>query len=380
MKRTLRAAWKYAVILLIAGIAVYFIKFKPVQAETAPVGKGDLAKTVFGTGTLEAKIRVSISPQNTGLLEKLYADQGDTVKAGQLLAVMSSADIRQQLKVAEAEMAVTRAGLTRIDAEIASVKANLEYARRAFQRSERLLKSHADSQSNFDKNREAFLVASAALDQANKKKMEMEVSLTRHQAQIDYYKSKLAETELRAPFDALVIRRNREPGAIVNPGVSIMDIVDTAEIWASVWVDETEIAALKSGQKAQIIFRSLPGKPFPGKVVRMSRETDRETREFRVDVAPEKLPENWTLGQRVEVHIQTDVLKQRIFVPTPLIRWKENKPSILIAVNGKIAERQVKIGIQTGEKTEIVSGLSETDQVILNVQEHLSHLGRRLKK
>ena len=67
MKRTLKTVWKFAVILLIAGIAVYFFKFKPVQTETAPVGKGDLAKTVFGTGTLEAKIRVSISPQNTGL-------------------------------------------------------------------------------------------------------------------------------------------------------------------------------------------------------------------------------------------------------------------------------------------------------------------------
>jgi len=209
MKRSYKNLLKIAAILVIAGVAVYFFKFKPVQAKTVPVGKGDLVKTVFGTGTLEAKIRVSISPQNTGLLEKLHADQGDTVKAGQLLAVMSSADIRQQLKVAEAEMAVTRAGLTRIDAEIASGKASLEYARSAFQRSERLLKSHADSQSNFDKTREAFLVASAALDQANKKKAEMEVSLTRHQAQIDYYKSKLAETELRAPFDALVVRRNR---------------------------------------------------------------------------------------------------------------------------------------------------------------------------
>ena len=157
MKRLFKTVWKFAVVLLIAGIAVYFLKLKPVQAETAPVGKDDLVKTVFGTGTLEAKIRVSISPQNTGLLEKLYADQGDTVKEGTLLAVMSSADIRQQLKVAEAEMAVTRAGMTRIDAEISSVKASLEYARSAFQRSERLLKSHADSQSNFDKNREAVL-------------------------------------------------------------------------------------------------------------------------------------------------------------------------------------------------------------------------------
>ena len=195
MKCSVKMLVKLAAVILIAAAGLYWFKFSPVSAKTQSVSQDDLVKTVFGTGTLEAKTRVAISPQNTGLLVKLYADQGDTVRAGQLLAVMSSEDISQQLKVAEAEMAVTRAGLERIDSEIASVKASLEYARAAFQRSERLLKSHADSQSNFDKNREAFLVATAALEQANKKKLEMEVSLTRHQAQINYYRSKLLKPD-----------------------------------------------------------------------------------------------------------------------------------------------------------------------------------------
>ena len=205
MKRSVGISLKIGAVLLLVGAAVYWFCFSPVPVKTRTVVREKLTETVFGTGTLEAKTRVSISPQNTGLLVELRADQGDTVKAGQLLAVMSSEDLRQQLKVAEAEMAVTRAGLDRIDAEIASGKASLEYARAAFQRSERLLKSHADSQSSFDKNREAFLVATAALEQANRKKLEMEVSLTRHQAQMDYCRSKLAETRLTAPFDALVV-------------------------------------------------------------------------------------------------------------------------------------------------------------------------------
>ena len=223
-------------------------------------------------------------------------------------------------------------------------------------------------------------MAAAALEQANKKKAEMEVGLTRHRAQIDYYSSKLAETRLLAPFDGLVVRRNREQGAIVNPGVSIMDMIDTSEIWASVWVDEAAISLLVPGQKAQVVFRSLPAVRFPGKVRRTSRETDRETREYRVDVALDRLPEHWAVGQRLEVHIEVGAKKDCLAVPTSLIRWRENTPLILVEEGGKIAERALKIGIQTEGKTEVISGLSANDRVILEPQKHLSHAGRRIRK
>ena len=90
MKHSVKTPVRLAAVILIAAAGLYWFKFSPVHAKTQAVSRDDLVKTVFGTGTLEAKTRVAISPQNTGLLVKLYADQGDTVKAGQLLATSPS--------------------------------------------------------------------------------------------------------------------------------------------------------------------------------------------------------------------------------------------------------------------------------------------------
>ena len=82
-----------------------------------------LQQTVFGTGTLEAKTRVAISPYETGLVRTLHADQGDSVKAGDLLVEMNAEDIMQQLSVAEADLSMAQAALLRISAEITAARA-----------------------------------------------------------------------------------------------------------------------------------------------------------------------------------------------------------------------------------------------------------------
>lgn len=379
MKRHLKTVIKTVIVIFIAGIAFYFWKLSPVKVQTCEVKESAVTQTVFGTGTLEGKTRLAISPRETGSVRKLYADQGEFVKAGTLLVEMDADDILQQMKVAEAELAVAGASLARIDAEIRSAKANFEYARLMFQRSEKLLQSNAESRSAFDKNRENMLVTAAALEQAEKRRIEAEAALAKQQAQIAYYKTKLAETRLIAPFDALVVRRNREQGAIVNPGVSIMDIVDTSTIWASVWVDETQIARLQNGLAADVIFRALPQQRFQGKICRLWRETDRETREYKVDIALEKLPPNWTLGQRLEVFIKVSAPKQCINIPANLISWKNNRPFVLAVVDGKITERPVKSGIRGKNSVEIVSGLQAGDKIVMQPQKNMSFINRRVK-
>ena len=380
MKRYLKTTVKAVIVLLIAGIAFYFWKLAPVSVPTFEVKSSVIVPTVFGTGTLEGKTRLAISSRETGAIRKLYADQGDTVKAGTLLVEMDADDILQQKRVAEAELAVARAALQRIDAEIRSAKANLEYAVSMFQRSEKLLSSNAESRSTYDKNRQNMLVAAAALEQAEKRRVEAESTLSKHQAQIAYYNTKLSETRLIAPFDALIVRRNREQGAIVNPGVSIMDIVDTSNIWASVWVDETQIAHLQNNLAADVIFRTLPQQCFQGRVCRLWRETDRETREYKVDIALEKLPPNWTLGQRLEVFIRVNAPKNCVTVPANLISWKNNQPFVLCIADGKITGRPVKLGIRSKEKVEILSGLQAGDKIVIQPQKHLQYINRQIKK
>ena len=218
------------------------------------------------------------------------------------------------------------------------------------------------------------------MEQAEKRRIEAEAVLVKHRAQIAYYKTKLSETRLVAPFDALVVRSNREQGAVVNPGVSIMDIVDSSTIWASVWVDETQIAHLQKNLAADVFFRTLPKQRFQGKVCRLWRETDRETREYQVDIALEKLPPNWTLGQRLEVFIKINAPKICVNIPASLISWKNNTPFVLCVVDGKMIQRPVKPGIRSKDRVEIISGLQAGDKIVMQPQKHLKYIGRRISK
>lgn len=368
-------------ICLFVVIAVFCcFKWFPVKVQMYEVKQSLIQQVVFGTGTLEGKTRLSVSPRETGTIQKLYVDQGDVVKAGDLLAEMISEDIIQQMKAAEAELAVARAVLSRIEAEINSAKADLEYANLTYQRSEKLLSSNIESQSTYDKNRQNMLVARSSLEQVEKSRIEAEATVAKHLAQMTYYEAKLAETRLIAPFDALIVRRNREQGAVVNPGVSIMDIVDLSAIWASVWVDETEIARLQKGLEADVSFRALPQERFKGKVVRLWRETDRETREYKVDIALDELPPNWTLGQRLEVFIKAGEVKKGISIPVNLILWKNNEPFVLCIVDGKIMERPVKLGIRSQNKAEVVSGLKEGEYLVMQPQKNQKYIKRRIKR
>ena len=333
--------------------------------------------TVFGTGTLEAKTVVAISPRNTGQIAELSADQGDTVEAGQTLCKMSADDLCQKLKVSENELEVTKATIRRLDAEIASAQATFDYAEQSFQRSERLFKANVESPAEHDKQMEAREVAEAVLARAQAQKTEAELTMVKQAAQIEYDRTKLEETVLTSPFNGVVIRRNRECGAVVNPGVSIMDIASADEIWASVWVDETAVSKLKPGQKAQVFFRSEPKQPYAATVRRLSRETDRETRESVVDLALEQLPGNWTLGQRLEANIMIQKMEDRLCVPTKMIRWEMDKSFVLVLDNGRITKRPVQLGLQTKMETEITDGLSAETRLVLFPDDHLSHIGRK---
>ena len=169
MKRSGSKIFKSCVFILLAGAGVYAWKFSPIEAQSKPVTRTSLQQTVFGTGTLEAKTRVSISPYATGQVQALHADQGDTVKRGALLVEMNAEDITQQLAVAEADLSIAKASLQRNEAEIAAAKATLDYARVTFERMEALRQTNSVSQTDVDKSRQAFQVAVAHLEQAEKR-------------------------------------------------------------------------------------------------------------------------------------------------------------------------------------------------------------------
>ena len=169
---------------------------------------------------------------------------------------------------------------------------------------------------------------------------------------------------LRSPFDGLVTRRDRDPGGIVVPGASILQLVATNEIWVSAWVDETAMAALRTGQLARVVFRSEPTKSYGGEVARLGREADRETREFIVDVRVNRLPTTWTSGQRAEVFIETGHATNVVVVPAPFLGWREGAPGVVVNDHGRARWRGITLGVRGMQSVEVTQGLSAGEQVV----------------
>lgn len=266
-------------------------------------------KDVLGTGTLEARVKTMVSARIQERLAEVLADQGDAVKKGQVLAKLDDAELRQQAAIAEASFAAAKQTAQRVEADLARSEAVLEQARKDAKRVAGLLASNAVSQTDADKAAEALQVAEADLKRSHAAIAEAQGLVLVAEKTMMHRKEQLAFTQITAPYDGLIIRRDHEPGDMLVPGASLMELISLDEMWIRAWVDETEMPRLAVGQKARVVFRSEPAKSYAGVVSRLGREMDRETREFLVDVRVEQLPANWAVGQRAEVYIQVDAVK-----------------------------------------------------------------------
>lgn len=310
MKHTfLRRILPWLIVAGIAGFAVYKLKVKPATVIVPNVTQNTNADEVMGTGTLEARVKTTVSARIQERLAEVLVDQGDKVKAGQLLARLDDAEIKQQVAIAEATLAAARQTAERVSADLARSEAVLAQARLDHKRLMGLLASKAVSQMDTDKAVEALHVAEADLKRSHAAIAEAQGQVLVAEKTLLYRKEQMAFTQIHAPYDGLIIRRDRDPGDMLVPGGALMEIISLDEIWVSAWVDETAISKVAAGQMARIVFRSESDKNYPGVVSRIGRETDRETREFLVDVRVNELPKNWTIGQRAEVYIQTEQVR-----------------------------------------------------------------------
>lgn len=364
IQRLFSVGWKIVLVLLIAFFIVYRLRFAPVPVESSPVKVGPIAVEVMGTGTLEARIQAIISAKISGRLSNVLEDQGSRVNQGQLLATLDDGDFRQQVAMAKAELETTKASVDRAAADVISAQATAVRARAFYNRVMPLAESKVVSDDDVDNAIQQRDVAESQLRRAELAKVETDRQLIKADATLKYYDEKLADTKIFAPFDGLIIRRDRDPGAIVMPGSSIMQIISTEQMWVSAWVDESAMAALIIEQTARVVFRSEPGKSYTGTVARISPLADRETREFLVDVLVKELPRTWAVGQRAEVYIQTASKNDALLVPANAIVWQKNKPGLFINNDGRAKWVNVETGLQGKESVEVRSGLTTGDDVI----------------
>lgn len=352
--------------LALAGLfafTAYRLKFSPVPVTVHRVTVGELRGEVMGTGTLEARTKTTISPRIQERLAEVFVDQGDAVKARQLLARLDDSELKQQVAVADAAWASARTTVERVRADEARALAVLQQARLDHKRVTDLIASKVASQADFDKAVESLRVAEADLRRSQAVIVEAQSQVLTAEKNLLHRREQMAFTELRSPYDGLITRRDRDPGGVVVPGSSLLQLISTNEIWVSAWVDETVMARLAPGQPARVVFRSEPAKSFPGEVTRLGRETDRETREFLVDVGVKALPQNWAVGQRAEVYIETGRKESTLTLPLRFVLWRADKTGVFVNEHGKASWRELKLGLRGLETVEVQEGLAAGETV-----------------
>ncbi len=394
-KRRRRIIWgsiaAVVLILVVAGALIASSGGTKIDAsKLAKVEKGDLAKSVVATGKIEPITKVEIKSKASGIVKKLYVDYGDKVKKGQVLAELDREEIQARVDQARAQLEGSSASLngTRADLERAKVDAegpDVPLLKRAYERAQGMAKDGVVSASALDdaeKNYEMSLnkqnVSKAQLQVLQAKIGQAQGQLSQDRANLKQLEEQLGYTTIESPIDGIVLSRDVEIGDAVSSilvlgstATLVMTLGDTSEVYVKGKVDESDIGKVYLGQPARIKVESFKDKTFTGKVTKISPmgvEKDNVTT-FEVSVSinnPEGvLKAMMTANAEIILEEHKNVLQ----IPEGSIIYDKDKKASVEIPDPKAKEGKkkiaVNIGISNGAKTELLGGLKEGDQVVL---------------
>lgn len=379
-----RWIWIGAGALLIAAVVIGSIASGGEKGEKVyvePVGRRDIQAVVSAPGQIDPKVKVNISAHVVGKIEKLYFEEGQTVRRGDRLVELekiafSAASDQAASMVANRRIEVNRARLT------------LESARRNLQRAESLSREGVLNQELLDRSRLEYDTARTSLASAEEAVRQAEAAL--RQARED-----LQRTTIVAPMSGRIVQKNAEEGEVVitgtmnNPGSVIAVLADLSEVLVEADVGETEVVKVKIGQPADIRVDAIPEGVFKGSVVEIGSSAAQRAgvstgiRYFTVKVAIASPDERLRPGMTAQVDIITEARKSALAVPVQSVveRTEEELTKgrrrsaagdsdakkdkyVFVVSDGEAQPLKVATGISNATHVAILSGLKGGEKIV----------------
>jgi len=381
-----------AIVLLIA-VGVIAAKSggtKIDPSKLAKVEKGDLAKSVVATGKVTPITKVEVKSKASGIVKKLLVDYGDNVKKGQLLAQLDKIEIEAQVEQSRAALEAAQANLKSSQADFERAKVDAEgpdvpLLKRAYDRATSMAKDGVVSTSaleDAEKNYELALnkqnVSKAQVTVLKAKIAQAQAQVAQDQANLKQLEEQLSYTDIVSPIDGIVLSRDVQMGDAVSSilvlgssATLVMNLGDTSEVYVKGKVDESDIGKVYLGQRARIKVESFKDKTFDGKVTKISPmgvEKDNVTT-FEVRVSIQNPGGELKAEMTANAEIILEEHKNVLQIPEGAILYDKDKKASVEIPNPKGKDGKdkvaVNIGISNGAKTEVLSGLKEGDQVVL---------------
>jgi HlyD family secretion protein len=345
------------------GLAGYWYAW-PVEAIRYGIVETTIAREIVAPGVLAANRQVIITARTLGFLSGINVDRNDVVTKGQLLAVLESTELQHQMAAAEANRRAAEELIKEAEIERDRALQSLAIAQQDHDRQKQLFEKNTISAASFDavssglQNATAITLKGAAVLEQARAKAEAA------KAEVAALSVRLSETNIRSPIDGVVVSRNKTIGDLLAPGAGLFEVVDTSSIVVSARFDESTIALIRPGQAARVSFSALDGEALEGRVLRVGREVDPETREYSADISLARLPASWAIGQRATVTVTAESGRPGIAIPQKLLARQHGRPGVFVLVEGRARWTPVELGYVNGSDIEIRNGLDPRSVVL----------------
>lgn len=321
MVKPLKSLLLLAIVVAIAAAVGYRLWFHVPQIAVVEAQRGRLVERIHAPGTIQARYPVTVGTRIAGSVTELYADVGDTVSAGDLLARLDDRELAARLAVARAERKLAAARYRR--------------DRDLFEKDQGLI-----SRSELD--------ASAAEAEAAEAREE-EAAVARSHARIT------------APVDGVITARLVERGQALGTSAPLFRMADPQTLWIAARIDETVVGRLAVGQPAAITLRT--GEALSGTVARIGLESDAATRELEVHVAFDLPPERFAIDLEAQVAIRTGE-REGVIIPASTLAYGDDGPFVMVLRDGRVVSQPVQPGPSEGKKIMIEGGVTAGDLVV----------------
>lgn len=318
---------------------------------------------------------IDVYAKEAGYVKNLYVDYGARVKAGQLIATLEIPELEAQLHEDEAEIKNSADVVTRSQYELKRYQAQYKVLHLEYSRLNDVFKSQPGivAQQEVDDAQGKDLAASSQVDAGQAAFEAAQSSLNVAKAKLFHDQKLYDYAKITAPFAGVVTERYANLGTLVQAGTSsstqAMPLVKLSEddrFRLVMPVPESYVRYIRIGEPVDVRVPSL-GRTFPGKVARFSVDVKESTRTMHTEVDVENPKRLLVPGSYAEADLTIEQKDGVAAVPLQALNREGDKTTVYVVnANGKIEDRAVRLGLQTENSAEVISGLSEGEQVVVS--------------
>lgn len=340
-----------------------------VAVRVAQAANRTLPGEYVATGTVRARTTTVLSARVMGYVRELRVQAGDTVKAGQVVAVLDAKEIESAVRQAEAARREARGVLPEIDNSIAGAQAQLDLATSTYKRMQSLLDQKSITSQEFDEASARYRLAQAGLEIAKSKKGQLEQKIRQADEAVAQATLMQGYTSVLAPFAGTVLERKAEPGTLASPGMPLVVLEQSGTYRLEANVEESRLGRIRLGQTVKVEL-DASAQPWTARVEEIVPTLDAASRTFTVKIG---LPASASLrGGMFGRAVFADSDRTALTVPLAAVQESGQVRRVFVVSGGVARLRLVSIGAVRGGEVEVLTGLDAGETVVCPVPAALS--------